>query len=383
MLVRFTARILIERPHPLLSRSVMPKTPIRNPLKTALTLAKLDRFRSRILELRQRHQAPATEPTAPPIDKPVKTAKARTVSGTAHSDAGATAPWLLLPADRTYRLRIPEHPKNGDGIPLVVMIHGCRQSSEEFEQGTRIDALADNEGFAVLYAEQSTFANFRRCWNWFEPNTAAGDGECAIIIEMIRMARRHVKIDVSRVYLVGMSSGAALAGLIAFYHPDLIAGVAMHSGLPPLSNPSAATAMLAMRNGARIDADALAESYWEVQTELPPPLLIVHGDADTRVHESNATTTLKLWQTLFERAPNGESSTITREEKTIEASSESRGVSQIDLMRQGRIVTRSMRVHGLAHAWSGGDAALDFNDAKGPDATSQIWKFLERQVRTA
>jgi poly(hydroxyalkanoate) depolymerase family esterase len=361
----------------------MPKTTIRNPLKTALTLAKLDLFRRRVSEQRKRAKLHEATPTVDATESPLKTAKARTVSGTAHSDEGATAPWLLLPADRTYRLRIPEHAKNGEGLPLVVMIHGCRQSSEEFEQGTRIDALADSAGFAVLYAEQSTFANFRRCWNWFEPNTAAGDGECAIIIEMIRMARRHVKIDTSRVYLVGMSSGAALAGLIAFYHPDLIAGVAMHSGLPPLSNPSAATAMLAMRNGARIDCDVLAESYWEVQTELPPPLLIIHGDADTRVHESNATATLKLWQTMFERAPNGESATITRDEKTIDASADTRGITQIDLMRQGRIAVRSMRVHGLAHAWSGGDAALDFNDAKGPDATSHIWKFLERQVRTA
>jgi poly(hydroxyalkanoate) depolymerase family esterase len=361
----------------------MPKTTIRNPLKTALTIAKLDLFRRRVSERRKRLNSHEAEVTAEPTDSPLKTVKARTVSGTAHSDNGATAPWLLLPADRTYRLRIPEHAKNNDGLPLVVMIHGCRQSSEEFEQGTRINALADSEGFAVLYAEQSTFANFRRCWNWFEPNTAAGDGECAIILEMIRAARRHVKIDASRVYLVGMSSGAALAGLIAFYHPDVVAGVAMHSGLPPLSNPSAATAMLAMRNGARIDSDALAESYWEVQTELPPPLLIIHGDADSRVHERNATATLKLWQSIFERAPNGESGALTRDEKMIDANADSRGVTQVDLLRQGRIAARSMRVHGLAHAWSGGDAALDFNDAKGPDATAQIWKFLERQVRTA
>jgi poly(hydroxyalkanoate) depolymerase family esterase len=364
----------------------MAKIPIRTPLKTALTLARLDLFRARVSAPRV-----AQVGRTPPIEKlpeesaesAPKTAKARIVSGTAHSDEGATAPWLLLPADRTYRLRIPEHTKYGDGIPLVVMIHGCRQSSEEFEQGSGINALADSDGFAVLYAEQSTFANFRRCWNWFEPNTASGDGECAIIIEMIRMARRHVKIDTSRVYVVGMSSGAAIAGLIAFYHPDIIAGVAMHSGLPPLSNPSAATAVLAMRNGARIDVDALAESYWEVQTDLPPPLMIVHGDADARVHQSNATAMLKLWERVLERAPNGEAATVSRDEKNIDATGESRAIEQIDLLRQGRIVARSMRVRGLSHAWSGGDPALDFNDAKGPNATAHIWKFLERQSRSA
>ena len=361
----------------------MPKIYLRSQIKTALTLAKLERFRSRMNEWHKRGSAVAFEPALDTTEAaPGKTVRARTVSGTVHSETGATAPWLLLPADRTYRLRIPEHTKNGDGIPLVVMIHGCRQSSEEFEQGTRIDALADSAGFAVLYAEQSTFANFRRCWNWFEPNTAAGDGECAIVIEMIRMARRHVKIDTSRIFIVGMSSGAALAGLIAFYHPDLIAGVAMHSGLPPLSSPSAATAVLAMRNGARIDIEALTEGYWEVQTELPPPLMLIHGDADERVHAQNATAMLKLWEALLSNAPNGEAATITRDEKNFGATADTRGVTQTDLVRQGRIHARSMRVHGLGHAWSGGDDALEFNDAKGPDATTLIWKFLERQVRT-
>ena len=36
-------------------------------------------------------------------------------------------------------------------MPLVMMIHGCRETAEEFEQGTRMNAIAAREGFALLY----------------------------------------------------------------------------------------------------------------------------------------------------------------------------------------------------------------------------------------
>ena len=75
-----------------------------------------------------------------------------------------------------------------------------------------MNAIAAREGFAVLYPDQATFANIRRCWNWFEPNTAAGHGECAILLEMINRARDELAVDVARVCVAGMSSGGALAG---------------------------------------------------------------------------------------------------------------------------------------------------------------------------
>ena len=46
-------------------------------------------------------------------------------------------------------------------MPLVVMLHGCQQSVDEFAQGTRMNLLADKHGFAVLYPEQSLRA---RAW---------------------------------------------------------------------------------------------------------------------------------------------------------------------------------------------------------------------------
>ena len=42
----------------------------------------------------------------------------------------------------------------------------------------------------------------------------------------------------------------------------------------------------------------------------------------------------------------------------------------------GRLVARHVQVSGLAHAWSGGDPSLPFNDAGGPSATALVGEFL-------
>ena len=259
------------------------------------------------------------------------------------------------------------------------MIHGCRETAEEFERGTRMNAIADREGFAVLYPNQATFANIRRCWNWFEPNTAAGNGECAIILEMIREARKHVKLDRTRVYVAGMSSGGALAGLLAYHHPDMFAAVAVHSGLPPMMPPSAAAAISAMKKGVRIDNDMLADSYWNTHEVLPPALIVLHGDRDETVTEKNATSMVKLWEKLYESAPQADK--LERLESEIPAAENAHSYSRIDQQREGHTVISGLRIHGLAHLWSGGDAALPFNDAKGPDASEVIWKFFDTQRR--
>ena len=377
---------------------------VNSPIKAPLS-PKLHRFRARMTALmlrKPRLNAAALVPpaaftpdellglTRPPVlatptlivdaQLPsVERTDARTFEGSARSSDGVTSPWLLLPQERAYRLYVPPRLKNGEPLPLVVMIHGCRQTAETFERGTRMNAIADRAGFAVLYPDQATFANIRRCWNWFEPNTAAGNGECAIILKMVKAANQHIKLDRSRVYVSGMSSGGALAALLAYHHPDVFAAAAVHSGLPPMMPPSAAAAISAMKKGVRVDPEALADSYWNTHEVSPPPLIILHGNADETVTALNATGLMHVWQKLLESAPQAVQ--LTHEEREFSGTESARAYSQIDLQRDGHIVVRSLRIHGLAHAWSGGNHELQFNDEKGPDASVAIWEFFERQRR--
>eukprot|EP01136_Pigoraptor_vietnamica_P013981 Opistho-1_new@55609 len=68
---------------------------------------------------------------------------------------------------RAYKLYLPAHVARapGEALPLVVMLHGCTQSADDFAAGTQMNRLADAHGFLVVYPEQAAGANASRCWN--------------------------------------------------------------------------------------------------------------------------------------------------------------------------------------------------------------------------
>ena len=98
--------------------------------------------------------------------------------------------------------------------PLLVLLHGCRQTPEDIAAGTRIARLADRDDMLVLLPRQNPRANPWGCWNWFDPATARGWGETAIVAAQIRAVRRAYRIDKRRVFVAGMSSGGALAAAL-------------------------------------------------------------------------------------------------------------------------------------------------------------------------
>ncbi|MFN3628470.1 MAG: alpha/beta hydrolase family esterase [Casimicrobiaceae bacterium] len=318
----------------------------------------------------------ALAPSPPPRRLP-----ARLLRDSVLLPAASAAPWLLLPRQRNYRLYIPARPADAAPLPLVVMIHGCRQDAEMFARGTRMDRLADAHGFAVLYPEQAQLANVRRCWSWFDPRTASGAGECELVLEMIREATGKAAIADRSVFLAGLSSGGALAALVAYHHPARFRGVAVHSGLAPAWPISAAQALAVMKRGPGEQATEMAARYWAKQRErggkprLPPPLLVLHGDADTRVNELNAGALVTLWRMIHETDPAAPAA-VVKTTLTHAAQADARAFTRADYRVGGRLILSGIRIHGLAHAWSGGDAREPFFDPTGPSASDLIWRFF-------
>jgi poly(hydroxyalkanoate) depolymerase family esterase len=133
---------------------------------------------------------------------------------------------------RAYKLYVPGAYR-AEPMPLVVMLHGCKQNPDDFAAGTRFNDVAEELGFLVAYPAQSAKANGSNCWNWFEPHAQArGGAEPSIIVGIVGEIADTYRVDERRVFVAGLSAGAAMAVVLGEIYPDVFAAVGAHSGLP-------------------------------------------------------------------------------------------------------------------------------------------------------
>ncbi|KUZ74326.1 esterase [Burkholderia ubonensis] len=276
-----------------------------------------------------------------------------------------------------YALYVPPGRRRG-GMPLVVMLHGCTQTADGFAQGTRMNLLADRYGFAVLYPEQSLRAHSHGCWHWYEDTDRAGRGEAHAVASLVDALVDARGFDASRVYVAGLSAGAGLASLLALHFPDRFAAIALHSGPAFGEANSGITGMDVMRRGLRQNPVAAVDALISANDAHPGmPALIVHGDGDHVVSPKNADQLAIQFLRL-----NGLADSRGALRGGERADLPERGAQIRDYRRGGASVVRLCHVKGLDHAWAGGDEAVPFHAAVGPDASEMIWAFFDAQRRT-
>ena len=275
---------------------------------------------------------------------------ARFIESTYSSPAGS----------RAYRLFIPSRYRE-QPLPLVVMLHGCTQSPNDFAAGTRMNFLAEGQNCFVVYPAQPSRANQAKCWNWFRTaDQQRGRGEPSLIAGITRQIMDDYSVDPKRVYVAGLSAGAAAASIMGATYNDLYAAIGIHSGLACGVATDLPSALVAMRQGG--------SDHKVISRDRPlVPTIVFHGDRDTTVHPNNGDQILEQslgtmgTQKKVHRGqvPGGHAYT-----RTILSDASGRGMLE------------HWNIHGAGHAWSGGSQAGSYTDPRGPDATREMLRFF-------
>ncbi|WP_372526528.1 alpha/beta hydrolase family esterase [Piscinibacter sp.] len=279
---------------------------------------------------------------------------------------------------RDYKLFIPGVP-GAAPLPLLVMLHGCKQNPDDFAAGTRMNLLAQEQPCVVLYPAQDAAANKWRCWNWFRHHDQRRErGEPSIIAGMTRHIIATCAVDPRRVYVAGLSAGAAMASIMTNAYPELYAAAGIHSGLPHAAAHDLISALTAMRRGPSVrfgPSGAIPE-------QRAVPTIVFHGDRDTTVHPSNGDDVIEQARSSWSDAADGAdaaSGDVIVEQGQVPGGHAFTRTIHRDAA--GRCDAEHWLVHGSGHAWSGGSASGSYTDPSGPDASREMLRFFAEHPR--
>jgi poly(hydroxyalkanoate) depolymerase family esterase len=274
----------------------------------------------------------------------------------------------------TYQVHVPPQEAAGRPLPVVVALHGCTMTGaglNSMKDLTGLNALADREGFLVVYPSQSVLRNPLLCWNALDgANQHRDRGEPEMLAGITQDVLRTYGGDRSRVHVLGASSGAGMAVILGVTYPDVFASVTSMAGgeyavdRADPKNPNAVTPQ---------DTAALALAEMGPRARAVP-LLVGQGDADTTVPPMLAGRLVSQFATIDTRTGHPVAATPTHVETVNAPGKQSFTHSTFAPRGGGRSLIEEYVVHGMPHAWPGPGTG-PFADHAGPDLTQIFWAF--------
>jgi poly(hydroxyalkanoate) depolymerase family esterase len=267
---------------------------------------------------------------------------------------------------RPYKLYVPSG-YHGQAVPLIVMLHGCTQSPDDFAVGTQMNAAAEKHTVIIAYPGQTSSANMQKCWNWFSEGDQQRDrGEPSLIAGITREVMRDFEIDERRVYVAGLSAGGAAAAVMGNAYPDLYAAIGVHSGLPCGAARDMPSAFAAMRGGRVFLPESARSPRSEALGRLVPAI-VFHGDRDTTVNPLNG-------DAVVVQSAQGEALRVQVESGQVPG-----GLAYSRILHDdatGTTMIEQWLVKGAGHAWFGGSPSGSYTEPRGPDATAEMLRFF-------
>jgi len=152
--------------------------------------------------------------------------------------------------DRKYTVHLPLDYDARQTYPLLLAYHGYSQSASDLRLMTGFDAVADAEGFIVVYPE-----GFLRMWEVDDIDQIRVD-DLEFFDAMLAQLQDEISYDPRRVYAAGFSQGGFFSFRLACQRSDQVAAVASVGG------------------------SMTPELVDVCQSDRPVPALVIHGDND-------------------------------------------------------------------------------------------------------
>jgi len=283
-----------------------------------------------------------------------------------------------------YFVYTPQNYQVGTAVPLFVMLHGCSQTAIDFATGTAMNLLAEQYGFIVVYPQQTGTYNQNLCWNWFLPaNQARNRGEPASIVGIVQAIQQNSTrwtIDATRIYVAGLSAGAAMSVILGVTYPDVFAAIGVHSGVEYQAATNLNDGLRAMRRGGPNPQQQGRTAYTAMgNLASVVPTIVFHGTNDTTVASVNGDQTLQQWMETDYLASTNTYPADFKQPTSVVSGKVPGGYSYVVASWNavnGSEVQAYWKIGGLGHAWSGGSPAGTFTDVRGPNASIALYNFF-------
>ena len=291
----------------------------------------------------------------------------------------------------TYALYVPSTYRPNARVPLVVVLHGCGTTADQQATASGYDPVAEQDGFIVLYPDNgSVDTNPARCWGALTApqSEGRGRGDAAAIAGMTRAIMAAWSIDRSRVFTIGISSGAFEVSILGAAYPDLFAAIGIHSGAAFMRGSAGCL------NGYQPGPSTAALSRAAYAAEGPRarimPVILFHGDADATVPYQCGRQALAQWlQTDDDVLAAAQLPRVRASPASITNGRVPGGRRYtVESYRApgGCLVAQFWTIHGMGHLWSGGSrgpAVAALSDPSGPSAAAASWAFFSGHRLTA
>ncbi|TMB83421.1 MAG: PHB depolymerase family esterase, partial [Chloroflexi bacterium] len=199
-----------------------------------------------------------------------------------------------------YVVYTPLNYRAGTPVPLLVMMHGCTQSAADFAAGTQMNLVAEEHNFIVVYPQQVRKNNSLYCWNWFDlANQSRDHGEPAMIVGIVQDILQNTAqwtIDTARIYVAGISAGAAMSVILGATYPDIFAAIGIHSGLEYQALKSHHGALTISKRGGPDPLQQGLAAYEAMGSYARiVPTIVFHGTKDTVINITNGDQVVQQW----------------------------------------------------------------------------------------